>query len=198
MRKKREIEDLTKDQRTIFVSQLVKKVTEKNLENFFNQIGEVRNIIMLRDKITGHHKGFAYVEMADLDSIPNCLLFNNVVPEFQKFPILVKASEAEKNFLFKKVKKFSYLGVEAWTWIPLRSHTRLGKLRSGGGGGGSGSEWQLLRTIFGDDEQQSRRGDGDGCQGRYGCGRYAAVYRYVFSMVVTRLPSSYSYVHVCV
>jgi RNA-binding protein 39 len=62
----------------------------------------VKNIIMLRDKVSGVHKGFAYVEMADLESIPNCLLFNNVVPDFQKFPILVKASEAEKNFLAKK------------------------------------------------------------------------------------------------
>lgn len=57
---------------------------------------------MLRDKFTGAHKGFAYVEMEDLEHIPNCLLFNNVVPDFQKFPILVKASEAEKNFLAKK------------------------------------------------------------------------------------------------
>lgn len=56
---------------------------------------------MLRDRVTDKHKGFAYVEMNDLESIPNCILFNNVVPDFQKFPILVKASEAEKNFLAK-------------------------------------------------------------------------------------------------
>ena len=59
---------------------------------------------MLRDKHTGKHKGFAYVEMKDLETIENCLLFNNVVPNFQKFPILVKASEAEKNFLANKEK----------------------------------------------------------------------------------------------
>jgi RNA-binding protein 39 len=40
--------------------------------------------------------------MGDLDAIPNCLLLNNIVPDFQKFPILVKASEAEKNFVAKK------------------------------------------------------------------------------------------------
>jgi len=102
LRRQREIDDLTKDQRTIFVSQLTKKVTEGNLRDFFGEIGKVKNIIMLRDKITGAHKGFAYVEMAELESIPNCLLFNSVVPDFQKFPILVKASEAEKNFLAKK------------------------------------------------------------------------------------------------
>ena len=83
-------------------------MSEKSLEDFFGQIGSVKNIIMLRDKLTGLHKGFAYVEMTELESIPNCLLFNNVVPDFQKFPILVKSSEAEKNFLFKKVL-ISYL-----------------------------------------------------------------------------------------
>eukprot|EP01031_Cornospumella_fuschlensis_P026418 gene26418-31923_t len=101
-RKEREIDDLTKDQRTIFVSQLTKKVTERDLERFFGQIGKVRSVIMIRDKHSGVHKGFGYVEMADLDTIPNCLLFHNVVPDFQKFPILVKASEAEKNFLAKR------------------------------------------------------------------------------------------------
>lgn len=57
---------------------------------------------MIRDKHSGKHKGFAYVEMGDLDDIPNCLLFNNVVPDFQKFAILVKPSEAEKNFVARK------------------------------------------------------------------------------------------------
>lgn len=102
LRRQQEIDDLTKDQRTIFVGQLTMKVHEENLREFFSQIGIVKNIIMIRDKSTGKHKGFGYVEMQDLESIPNCLLFNNVVPDFQKFPILVKASEAEKNFLAKK------------------------------------------------------------------------------------------------
>lgn len=100
--RKREIDDLTKDQRTVFVSQLTAKVNEAMIRSFFDQLGTVNNIIMIRDKNSGRHKGFAYVEMLDLEAIPNCLLFNNVVPDFQKFPILVKASEAEKNFNAKK------------------------------------------------------------------------------------------------
>lgn len=97
-KREREINDLTKDQRTVFVSQLTAKVNETMIRNFFDQLGTVNNIIMIRDKNSGRHKGFAYVEMGELEAIPNCLLFNNVVPDFQKFPILVKASEAEKNF----------------------------------------------------------------------------------------------------
>lgn len=65
-------------------------------------VGQVRSVVMIRDKSTNRHKGFAYVEMADLDVIPAVLLMNNQVPDFQKFPILVSASRAEKNYIAKK------------------------------------------------------------------------------------------------
>jgi RNA-binding protein 23/39 len=101
-RRQKEIDDLTKDQRTVFVSQLTAKVTDKDIKEFFSQLGPVNNVILIRDKYTGRHKGFCYVEMADLESVPTCLLLNGLPPDFQKFPILVKASEAEKNFLARK------------------------------------------------------------------------------------------------
>lgn len=101
-RKKKELDELTKDQRTVFVSQLTVKTGERDVKDYFSLVGKVNNVIMLRDKNSGKHKGFAYVEMADLDSIPTCLQLSGVVPDFQKFPILVKPSEAEKNFLAKK------------------------------------------------------------------------------------------------
>ena len=80
-KQKKEIDNLTKDQRTVFVSQLTMKVTEKHLRDFFGQIGKVNDIIMIRDKYTGRHKGFAYVEMAELEKIPTCLMINGVVPD---------------------------------------------------------------------------------------------------------------------
>lgn len=101
-RRQKAIDDLTKDQRTVFVSQLTAKVDEKKVKDYFSQVGDVNNVIMIRDKFTGRHKGFAYVEMKELESIPTCLMLNGVPPDFQKFPILVKASEAEKNFLARK------------------------------------------------------------------------------------------------
>ena len=101
-RQKDEINDLTKDQRTVFVSQLVMKVNERNIREFFEKIGKVNDVILIRDKYTNRHKGFAYVEMADLEAVPMVLMLCGTVPDFQKFPILVKASEAEKNFLAKQ------------------------------------------------------------------------------------------------
>eukprot|EP01036_Dinobryon_divergens_P053945 gene53945-72088_t len=51
------------------------------IREFFSQIGDVNDVIMIRDKFTGRHKGFAYVEMADLEKIPTCLMLNACVPD---------------------------------------------------------------------------------------------------------------------
>jgi RNA-binding protein 23/39 len=80
-----------RDNKTLFVSQLVAKVTESMLEDFFGQVSTVTKVRMTRDRNTRKHKGFAYVEMSSEDCIKDCILFNNVIPDFQKFPILVKA-----------------------------------------------------------------------------------------------------------
>jgi len=78
------------------------KATEKQIRKFFEKVGKVRDVIMIRDKYTNRHKGYAYVELNDLESVPMVLMLNGTVPDFQRFPILVKASEAEKNFLAKQ------------------------------------------------------------------------------------------------
>ena len=98
-----ELEELTKDQRTVFVSQLVMKTTDQNLREYFGQLGQVKSIVMIRDKNTGRHKGAGYVEMGELEAIPMVLQLNGTYPPWQpRFPILVKASEAEKNFIARK------------------------------------------------------------------------------------------------
>lgn len=43
--------------------------------------------------------------MKSLESVPVVLQLNDRVPDFQKFPVMVKASEAEKNYLAKQVAK---------------------------------------------------------------------------------------------
>lgn len=68
------------------------------MKSFFeaNNIS-VKKVSMLRSHNSASHKGFAYVELSDLAQVPAALFFNNQVPTFQKFPILIKSSEAEKN-----------------------------------------------------------------------------------------------------
>ena len=97
--KQMEEDELTKDQRTVFLSQLVMKANDTDIRRYFRKkLGfKVNDVILLRDKRTGRHKGCAYVELSRLEDVTRSLEASGKVPDFQRFPILVKASEAEKN-----------------------------------------------------------------------------------------------------
>ena len=82
--------------RTVCVSQLTSKVTEKHLKDFFGEISQVKDVAMPRND-SGKHKGVAYVEFEKASSISDILLLNNQLPNFQKFPILVNALAARMN-----------------------------------------------------------------------------------------------------
>jgi RNA-binding protein 23/39 len=97
--------ELTRDARTVFVSQLQVRATADDIEDFFGQVGRVAGVSLIRDKHTGRSKGFAYVEFEDIESVAHALILNG-----QKFclkhpgcvcsgfPVAVKPSEAEKNY----------------------------------------------------------------------------------------------------
>jgi len=86
---------IPKEKRTIFVSQLVMRVNEDDLYRFFrSECGcKVVDVIFLRDKRTGRHKGCSYVELARLEDIPLALEWNDKAPPFQRFPIAIKAPD---------------------------------------------------------------------------------------------------------
>lgn len=90
-----------KDQRTIFVTQLVMRTTSRDIRRFFRRTvqAKVNDVELLQDKVTGKHKGCAYVEMKTMEDVSKALNVSGQPPDFQRFPILVKPSEAEKNYL---------------------------------------------------------------------------------------------------
>jgi RNA-binding protein 39 len=91
----------SKDQRTVFVSQLVMRATEKDIRRYFRRkVGcKVKEVILLKDKRTGNHKGCAYIEMQRVEDVNKAVAVAGLPPDFQRFPILTKASEAEKNYV---------------------------------------------------------------------------------------------------
>ena len=93
--KEEESDPSTKDQRTVFVSQLVMRTQQRDVKRFFKKIVgvKVKEISFLYEKRTGRHKGCAYVELARLEDIPKAVEFDSKVPDFQRFPILIKANE---------------------------------------------------------------------------------------------------------
>ncbi|RLN53252.1 hypothetical protein BBJ29_004444 [Phytophthora kernoviae] len=137
--KQRELMELTRDHRTVFVGQLTQKVREKDLTRFLIKIGKVENVMLIRDKFTNRSKGFAYVEMSNLEDVPKVLLLNGQVPDFQVFPIMIKASEAEKNFA---AKKDSVMNANAAATAPLTADA------PGAAGGMSAAAMSAASRIY--------------------------------------------------
>lgn len=106
---KRELERLTRDARSVFVSQLQVKVNERDIKKFFQRVCKVKDVQLLKDRFTRKSKGYGYVELASLDDIPLALELNDqkfIFPDGKEgFPVKVKPSEAEKNFTHSMEKK---------------------------------------------------------------------------------------------
>lgn len=77
------------------------RTVEKDIRRYFRRkVGcHVNEVILLKDKRTGRHKGCAYVQLATIEDVQKAVSVNGQPPDFQRFPILVKASEAEKNYI---------------------------------------------------------------------------------------------------
>ena len=75
------------------------KADDYDIRRYFKRkVGvKVNDVILLRDKRTGRHKGIAYVELGSLENVDTALKVSGKTPDFQRFPILVKRTEAEKN-----------------------------------------------------------------------------------------------------
>ena len=71
-----ELLELTRDARTVFVQQLVVRAEERDVREYFEQVGTVSDVRLIRDRSTGRSKGFAYVEFEDLEVVPKALLLN--------------------------------------------------------------------------------------------------------------------------
>jgi RNA recognition motif-containing protein len=52
---------------TIYVGNLKFQTTEEELSTLFSQYGDVHNVKLIRDRVTGRPKGFGFVEMDEAD-----------------------------------------------------------------------------------------------------------------------------------
>lgn len=78
------------------------RTTERDLKRYFKKkVGcKVNDVILLRDRRNArNHKGCAYVEVGRIEDVATAVAVSGQPPDFQRFPILVKASEAEKNYV---------------------------------------------------------------------------------------------------
>mgnify|MGYP000250283607 CR=1 FL=1 len=102
--------ELTRDVRTLFVSEIQIKCRKKDLKRFFEKTGgvKVNDIQLIVDEKTGRSKGLAYVELRNLDDLPKALALNGRQFVWKSgklgFPITIRASEAEKNYQHEQAK----------------------------------------------------------------------------------------------
>lgn len=78
------------------------RTTERDLKKYFKKkVGcKVNDVILLRDRRNAsNHKGCAYVEVGRIEDVAKAVGVSGQPPDFQRFPILIKASEAEKNYV---------------------------------------------------------------------------------------------------
>lgn len=72
-----EVDDTNVDQRTIFITQLSSRVTEKDLVRFFRRAGKVKNVRLIADKNSRRTKGFGYIEFCTLEGVEKSMSFTN-------------------------------------------------------------------------------------------------------------------------
>jgi RNA-binding protein 23/39 len=54
-----QLTDEERDQRTVFVQQLASRLRTKELIQFFEQCGQVREAQIVKDRVSGRSKGYA-------------------------------------------------------------------------------------------------------------------------------------------
>jgi len=90
-----------RDIRTVLCMQLAAKIRPRDLEEFFSRVGKVRDVRLITDPRTRRSKGVAYVEFRDLTCVQAALALSG--EKVLGIPIIVKASNAEKNRLAAQV-----------------------------------------------------------------------------------------------
>lgn len=90
-----ELAQLDRTMRTVQVFNLNLKADERDLFQFFSQAGPLVDIKIIKDRQSGRSKGFAYVEFANKEGVAKAMALSG--QELKGQPVMVKASEAEKN-----------------------------------------------------------------------------------------------------
>ncbi|CAA0823548.1 Splicing factor- CC1-like [Striga hermonthica] len=89
--------DPERDQRTVFAYQMPLKATERDVFEFFSQVGKVRDVKLIMDRNSRRSKGVGYIEFYDVMSVPMAIALSGHL--FLGQPVMVKPSEAEKNLV---------------------------------------------------------------------------------------------------
>ncbi|KAI4213885.1 MAG: hypothetical protein LQ351_003580 [Letrouitia transgressa] len=84
-----------RDRRTVFVQQLAARLRTKELIQFFEKVGPVKEAQIVKDRVSGRSKGVGYVEFKEEESVPKAIQLTG--QKLLGIPIIAQLTEAEKN-----------------------------------------------------------------------------------------------------
>lgn len=87
--------DDERDRRTVFVQQLAARLRTYQLEEFFAQVGPVKEAQIVKDRVSNRSKGVGYVEFKNEESVEKALQLTG--QKLLGIPIIAQLTEAEKN-----------------------------------------------------------------------------------------------------
>eukprot|EP00735_Rhodelphis_limneticus_P015037 TRINITY_DN917_c0_g1::TRINITY_DN917_c0_g1_i1::g.16135::m.16135 TRINITY_DN917_c0_g1::TRINITY_DN917_c0_g1_i1::g.16135 ORF type:complete len:231 (+),score=20.18,sp/Q28ZX3/PABP2_DROPS/51.79/3e-54,RRM_1/PF00076.17/4.2e-17,RRM_6/PF14259.1/3.7e-13,RRM_5/PF13893.1/1.8e-09,DUF812/PF05667.6/0.028,DUF972/PF06156.8/0.044,DUF4055/PF13264.1/0.17 TRINITY_DN917_c0_g1_i1:44-694(+) len=67
------------DERSVYVGNVDYGASPEELQTHFQSCGTINRVTILCNKFTGHPMGYAYVEFADKESVPNALVMNETL-----------------------------------------------------------------------------------------------------------------------
>uniref|UniRef100_T1JE91 RRM domain-containing protein n=1 Tax=Strigamia maritima TaxID=126957 RepID=T1JE91_STRMM len=91
------------DSRSIYVGNVDYEATAEELKQHFIGCGAVNRVTILANKFTGHPKGFAYIEFADVDSVTVALTMNETI--FRARQIKVNAKRTNRPGIYSATNR---------------------------------------------------------------------------------------------
>jgi len=84
-----------RDARTVFIMQLARSVTIRDIQDFFSKVGQVRDVRLISDRNSRRSKGIGYVEFTDPSAVTLAIRLSG--QRLIGVPIMVSPTMAEKN-----------------------------------------------------------------------------------------------------
>lgn len=84
-----------RNSRTVLIMQLSPRVVSRDLEEFFSELGRVREVRLIMDSKTRRHKGIAYIEFEDAATASKALALNG--QKFLGVPMVIQSALLERN-----------------------------------------------------------------------------------------------------
>ena len=66
---RRNVSQEERDARTVFIMQLARNVTIRDIQDFFSKVGQVRDVRLISDRNSRRSKGIGYVEFTDASAV---------------------------------------------------------------------------------------------------------------------------------